>query len=71
MKPRDDLKSQNLTAKDFAEKGNFSLGGVLKWVSGERFPRPDVIAEIQKITKGKVTANDFAAQQIQRQKDDG
>lgn len=63
------LKTNNIHSADFAERIGVSKGGVHKWISGERFPRPSVIARIQSETDGEVTANDFAAQQIQQQKD--
>lgn len=59
---KDYLKSQNITAKEFADKIGCSHGGLLKWVSGDRFPRPIHIYKIERETDGAVTANDFQQQ---------
>jgi len=47
---------------DFAESVGFSKGGVLKWISGERYPRHEAISKIMEATNGAVTANDFQEQ---------
>lgn len=39
--------------------GGVSASGVLKWVRGERVPRPDQQRRIFTATGGKVTPNDF------------
>jgi len=66
MKLKDYLKSKSIKPEVFADQIGYSRGALLKWVSGERFPRPDAIMRIHEATKGKVTANDFASQQVQR-----
>lgn len=68
MKLKDYLKTNQITSEAFAKSMGASHGGVLKWITGERFPRPKALAMIEKVTEGEVTANDFAAQQIQQQK---
>ena len=68
MQLRDYLREHKIHSADFAERLGVSHGGVQKWISGERFPRPSVIAKIYSETDGEVTANDFAAQQIQQYK---
>jgi len=47
---------------DFADAIGFSRGGVLKWISGERYPRHKAIRKIMEVTDGAVTANDFQEQ---------
>jgi len=71
MKLKDYLKTNDIKSEDFAKSLGASHGGVLKWITGERFPRPNALVKIEKVTDGQVTANDFAAQQIQQQKNEG
>jgi len=59
---RDYLKIKNIKAKDFANQIGCSYGGVVKWMSGDRFPRPLHIYNIERETHGAVTANDFQKQ---------
>ena len=68
MKLKDYLRANGIKSEDFAKSLDVSHGGVLKWVTGERFPRPYALAKIENATDGQVTANDFTAQQIQQQK---
>jgi len=68
MRLKDYLKTNEIKSEDFAKSLDVSHGGVLKWITGERFPRPTALAKIEKVTDGQVTANDFAAQQIQQHK---
>lgn len=70
MKLKEYLKTNEIRSEDFAKSLGVSRGGVLKWITGERFPRPKALAKIEKVTDGQVTANDFTAQQIQQQKND-
>jgi len=53
------LKLKRLTPDEFAASVCVSRGAVLKWMSGERFPRKDALTKIYDVTKGKVRANDF------------
>lgn len=53
------LRSQGLKVDDFAEKINVSRGAVLKWISGERYPRFEYLNRIYNETQGVVTPNDF------------
>jgi|9_EtaG_2_1085328.scaffolds.fasta_scaffold00121_46 DNA-binding transcriptional regulator YdaS (Cro superfamily) len=59
---KDYLLKQNIKAKDFANQIGCSYGGVMKWLSGDRFPRPLHIHHIERETNGAVTANDFQKQ---------
>lgn len=59
------LKQENLSAKDFAENNAIPYGSVLKWVYSDRFPRSNYLNQINNITRGEVTANDFL-QKIQK-----
>lgn len=70
MNLKEYLKANEITSETFAKSLGFSHGGVLKWITGERFPRPRVLAKIEKETNGQVTANDFAAQQVQQYKNE-
>lgn len=63
------LKSNHLTPDEFAKIIGLSRGGVLKWMTGERFPRPVVLQKIYEVTNGEVTPNDFWAQQVRSGKD--
>jgi len=56
------LKMKGIKPDDFADTVGFSKGGVLKWISGERYPRHEAISKIMKVTNGAVTANDFQEQ---------
>jgi transcriptional regulator with XRE-family HTH domain len=56
------LKKEKLSVKKFSKKYNFSSGTLSKWIYGERFPRPDSLIKINRITKGEVTPNDFTQQ---------
>lgn len=67
------LTAQKKRVDDFAAEIDVSRGAVLKWISGERYPRYDYLQRIYEATQGAVTANDFydrKAKQIQQQKDD-
>jgi|APSaa5957512493_1039668.scaffolds.fasta_scaffold506152_1 hypothetical protein len=59
MTLREWLKKNKMSAESFGLKVDASEGAVLKWASGERFPRPESLARIQMATGGKVMANDF------------
>ena len=59
MRLKEFIKQNNLTIDAFASMGGFSRGAVLKWVSGDRFPRPLTLKKIKAITQGAVTPNDF------------
>lgn len=59
------LKQNNIKPDEFADLAGVSRGGVLKWISGERYPRFHSMVKIGKATNGAVLPNDFQAQQIQ------
>ena len=59
MTLQDYLARTKTTPEEFAAKIGASRGGVLKWISGERFPRPVMLKKIKLATGGKVQANDF------------
>lgn len=52
-------KASGQAITDFTQQIDYSLYAGRKWLVGERRPRPDIQARIAKITKGKVTANDW------------
>ena len=62
------LKENKIAVNDFAAAIKCSRGAVLKWQSGERYPRVSQLIAIALETGGEVTANDFTAQQVQQQK---
>jgi len=53
------LANNNTSPESFAASLRVSRGAVLKWLSGERFPRKGALAKILRVTNGQVTANDF------------
>ena len=53
------LSQNELRPEVFADSIRVSRGAVLKWMSGERFPRRGALAKIVRVTNGQVTANDF------------
>lgn len=59
MKLKDWLHKNKTSPKEFAKIVNSSEGAVLKWISSERFPRPESLSRIKLATGGKVMANDF------------
>ena len=56
------LRQSGISPDEFADTIGFSKGGVLKWISGERYPRHEAINKIMEHTDGAVTANDFHEQ---------
>lgn len=60
MQLRDWLSNKRMKPEEFASAIGASKGAVLKWMYGERFPRRNQLEQIREVTKGKVTANDFA-----------
>ena len=59
MKLREYLDDRKLTAKAFGGSIGVSGHAVLKWIRGERVPRPEIMAKIVKATSGAVQPNDF------------
>jgi predicted transcriptional regulator len=57
---RDYLEQTKKSKTDFANELGVSPAAVSRWVSGDRFPR-QYLQEIARVTKGKVTANDFVS----------
>lgn len=55
------MKNASLTDADMAAKLGCSEGAVKKWRYRERMPRPEQLRQIDEITGGAVTANDFVA----------
>jgi DNA-binding transcriptional regulator YiaG len=53
------LSKNKVRPEIFADSIRVSRGAVLKWMSGERFPRKGALAKISRVTNGQVTANDF------------
>ena len=46
-------------AKFAADLGDVSVSGVVKWLRGDRTPRPDDLRRIYELTNGAVQPNDF------------
>ena len=65
MKLKEYLKENKITKEQFANSMGVSYGSVIKWVYGDRFPRPTALNKIHELTNGKVTVYDFL-QQIQK-----
>lgn len=57
------LAETGLTYEKFAELLGSSPFTVGKWARGQRMPRPAQMKAIAAATQGKVTANDFIAQE--------
>jgi DNA-binding transcriptional regulator YiaG len=56
------LDQNKLSERDFAAllaPVGASEHTVIKWVRGERMPRPDAMLRIVEVTAGKVQPNDF------------
>ncbi|MEM6259412.1 MAG: helix-turn-helix transcriptional regulator [Planctomycetota bacterium] len=62
MKLSDYLITQQLGPAEFARRIGVGRMSVHRYISGERFPRPDVLARIARETAGQVTPNDFLTQ---------
>ena len=62
----DYLRQQSLTPEEFGRLIGRSPGLVKKWRYGERLPRLPELLEIERLTNGAVTANDFVAAQPAR-----
>ncbi|MEM1353895.1 MAG: helix-turn-helix transcriptional regulator [Planctomycetota bacterium] len=59
MKLSDYLVTQQLGPAAFARQIGVGRMSVHRYISGERFPRPDVLERIYEATQGQVTPNDF------------
>ena len=53
------MKENDLTVEAFASISGFSRGAILKWISGDRFPRPLALKRIKELTNNLVTPNYF------------
>lgn len=53
------LAANRVSHDDFAGRIGRDRSSVTRYVSGERMPRPAVMARISRETRGQVTANDF------------
>ncbi len=54
------MKTEGLTDVDIAERVNRDRSNVLRWRNGTTRPDFDALVAIEKISKGRVTALDFA-----------
>lgn len=59
------LEKMKLTQEQFAQTIGVKQNAVSQWISGDRSPRPNSMRRIYEVTKGKVTANDFIATQVE------
>lgn len=59
MKLREYLDDRKIPANDFGGIVGVSSHAVLKWIRGERVPRPEIMEKIVKATSGVVQPNDF------------
>lgn len=53
------LKVKEITRADFGAEIGVSHVSVVRYVKGQRMPRPDVLERIHKVTHGEVTYADF------------
>lgn len=53
------LLQHRISPAEFARRIKVGRMAVHRYLRGERFPRPDVLARIHYVTAGQVTANDF------------
>jgi len=53
------LDTEGISARELSLKLDVTDGAVSLWLNGMRMPRPAVMRLIKKITKGKVTSEDF------------
>ena len=60
MKLASYLDINGLTDAEFARKIGVGRHTVGRYRIGKRFPHPDLLLKIHKVTQGQVTANDFA-----------
>ena len=61
MELRAYLKAKTLSEAAFADLIGVKQSAVNRYCRGDRVPKPDVMREIMRVTKGKVTANDFVS----------
>lgn len=61
MELRAYLNSRDLSEADFAKLIGVKQSAVNRYCRKIRTPKPKVMSEIIRVTKGKVTANDFVA----------
>ncbi len=59
MTLKDYIAENEIDMTEFADKIGCSVGGLKKWISGDRTPRRWAIERIVKATKGKVRPADF------------
>ena len=59
MKLREYLDDRKFSADAFGGIVGVSGHAVLKWIRGERVPRPEIMEKIVKATRGTVQPNDF------------
>lgn len=55
----ENVSPEQLAALIRKKKGKASVSGIVKWLRGERTPRPDQQRVIFEVTGGQVTPNDF------------
>jgi transcriptional regulator with XRE-family HTH domain len=57
------LQKNGISDEDFGQLIGVTRQAVHRYKTFERFPERSVLAEISKVTKGEVTANDFVLDQ--------
>lgn len=59
------LKAEKLSVAEFARQAGVKNKQTMhKYVHGMRFPPPETLRRIRRLTGGKVTADDFVAQHL-------
>lgn len=59
MRLQDYLEEQDIPDGEFAVRLGVSIFAIRKWRSGERIPRPENMIKIMRITKNKVSLEDW------------
>jgi DNA-binding transcriptional regulator YdaS (Cro superfamily) len=59
MRLADFLSQERMTATEFAAKVGVSQPCMSRYLAGQRRPAPEIINRIFRLTRGKVSANDF------------
>lgn len=59
MKLAEYMDANELTQPELAKRLSVSQSAISQWLSGARFPKPEMLSRIRDLTDGAVTPNDF------------
>jgi hypothetical protein len=65
------LKQSGMSAQDLAEALGVSRAAIYKWISGECLPSAAMLARLEALSQGKLTARSFVRQGAQGGQNDG